>query len=42
MDGDKLIQWTERARFELDLSRPNQLVMLGLVGNESAQNKGYR
>ncbi len=37
----KLIQWTERARFELDLSRPQQLVMLGLVGNESAHNKGY-
>ena len=38
--GNKLIQWTERARFELDLSRPGQLVMLGLVGNESAQRKG--
>lgn len=38
--GDKLIQWTERARFELDLSRPNQLVMLGLVGDEEAQLKG--
>lgn len=39
--GDRLIQWTERARFELDLSRPNQLVMQGLVGNESARSKGY-
>ena len=38
--GGKLIQWTERARFELDLSRPNQLVMLGLLGDESAQQKG--
>jgi hypothetical protein len=38
--GDKLIQWTERARFELDLSRPDQPVMLGLVGDESAQSKG--
>ena len=38
--GDKLVQWTERARFELDLSRPNQLVMLGLLGDESAQRKG--
>lgn len=40
MEGDKLVQWTERARFELDLSRPNQLVMLGLVGDESAKSKG--
>lgn len=38
--GDKLIQWTERARFELDISRPDQLVMLGLVGDESAKSKG--
>lgn len=38
---NKLVQWTERARFELDLSRPNQLVMLGLIGTESAKNKGY-
>ena len=38
--GDRLIQWTERARFELDISRPNQLVMLGLVGNEAAKSKG--
>ncbi len=41
IENNKLIQWTERARFELDLSRPNQLVMLGLVGNEAAQAKGY-
>ncbi len=40
MEGDKLVQWTERARFELDLSRPNQLVMLGLVGDEAAKSKG--
>jgi hypothetical protein len=40
IEGDKLIQWTERARFELDLSRPDQPVMLGLVGDESAQSKG--
>lgn len=40
LQGDILIQWTERARFELDLSRPDQLVMLGLVGDESAKAKG--
>jgi hypothetical protein len=38
--GNTLIQWTERARFELDLSRPNQLVTLGLVGDEEARSKG--
>lgn len=41
IEGNTLIQWTERARFELDLSRPNQLVTLGLVGEEDATNKGY-
>jgi hypothetical protein len=41
VQGDKLIQWTERTRFELDLSRPDQLVMLGLTGREAAQVKGY-
>ena len=40
IEGNTLIQWTERARFELDLSRPDQLVMLGLVGTESAQAQG--
>jgi hypothetical protein len=39
--GNKLIQWTERARFEVDISRPNQLVTLGLVGREYAITKGY-
>jgi hypothetical protein len=39
--GDKLVQWFERARFEVDTSRANQLVMLGLVGRESAVQKGY-
>ena len=41
IEGNTLIQWTERARFELDLSRPNQLVTLGLVGEEEARSKGY-
>ncbi|NWJ45231.1 MAG: hypothetical protein HXX08_05055 [Chloroflexi bacterium] len=40
-DGSKLIQWFERARFEVDTSKPNQLVMLGLVGRESSVSKGY-
>ncbi|HEX2915155.1 MAG TPA: hypothetical protein VH186_30465 [Chloroflexia bacterium] len=41
VEGNKLIQWTERARFELDLSRPDQIVMLGLVGDELAQSRGF-
>ncbi|MEI7554126.1 hypothetical protein [Candidatus Chlorohelix sp.] len=40
-DGSKLIQWFERARFEVDTTKPNQLVMLGLVGRESSVSKGY-
>jgi|GEM_PF-1948121 len=39
--GSELVQWFERARFELDLTRPNQLVTFGLVGRESAVFKGY-
>lgn len=39
IDG-KLIQWTERARFELDLTHPDQIVLLGLVGTEAAQRRG--
>lgn len=39
--GSQLVQWFERARFELNLTRPNQLVTFGLVGRESAVFKGY-
>ncbi len=42
IEGNKLVQWTERARFELDISSAfTPLVQLGLVGNEFAQIKGY-
>jgi hypothetical protein len=40
--GNRLIQWTERARFEVDVnSNFVPLVQLGLVGVEFAQAKGY-
>jgi hypothetical protein len=34
MQGTLLIQWFERARFELDLQATNPQVMLGLLGKE--------
>jgi hypothetical protein len=39
VQGTTLVQWFERARFELDLSKPDAQVMLGLVGNEAVARK---
>lgn len=36
IENNKFYQWTERARFELDISRPAQLVTLGRLGAETA------
>ncbi|MEI6042922.1 MAG: hypothetical protein WCS37_00900, partial [Chloroflexota bacterium] len=42
VEGNHLIQWTERARFEIDLNTSFiPLVQLGLVGNEFAKAKDY-
>jgi hypothetical protein len=42
IEGNRLIQWTERARFEVDINTNFiPLAQLGLVGNEFAQFKGY-
>ncbi len=42
IENGRLIQWTERARFEVDIStRFKPLVQLGLVGVELAKTKGY-
>jgi hypothetical protein len=40
-ENGKLVQWTERARFELDITRPDQLVMLGRIGAEVAVSRGF-
>jgi uncharacterized repeat protein (TIGR01451 family) len=39
--GNKLIQWFERSRLELDLSKANPLVEIAPVGKEYAVAKGY-
>jgi hypothetical protein len=41
IEGNKLIQWFERTRLELDISKPNALVEIGLVGREYAITKNY-
>jgi hypothetical protein len=42
VDGNRLVQWTERARLEVDISsRFKPLVQLGLVGVELARVRGY-
>jgi Domain of unknown function DUF11 len=41
VEGNKLVQWFERTRLELDISKPNALIEIAQVGREYAVSRGY-